>query len=377
MHVLVTGATGFVGRALCRQLVAGGHRFSAVSRAPEGAMQSLDGCHAALSWEQLNAPGALDGVDAVVHLAGESVSGRWSAAKRERVRQTRLGPTRSLVEAINRAQPRPHTLVSASGIGFYGEGGERELTEQAPAGDDYFADLCVEWEAAASTADTRVVLARFGIVLGLGGGAVASMLLPARLGLGGPLGSGRQWWSWVHLEDVAAAIIHALLDESLRGPVNVVAPSPVRQADFATVLGACLGRPGVLPAPSVAIRLVLGTFAAEILASKRVLPKALSASGFEYAHPELKAALSDVVGQPSRPSFWLPLLASLTLGLAPFAPEPHLVGKARWVLGGAHGMGTNDWLDMLMHGAPWVWLAWSCTLLAGAAWTARRAATVR
>jgi uncharacterized protein (TIGR01777 family) len=382
MHVLVTGATGFVGQALCARLHSAGHQVSVVSRSPEKAKQRLSSVVGAISWEQLAEPGALGGIDTVVHLAGETVTGRWTAAKHERVRQSRIRTTGAVVSAILAADSPPTVLVSASGIGFYGDGAEQVLTEESPPGDDFFSRLCVDWEAEAlraTDAGTRVVLARLGIVLGVGGGAVGAMLRPARLGLNGPLGTGEQWWSWIHLRDVVDALCHLLRTSSVHGPVNLVAPAPVRQRDFAAALGVALGAPSVLPAPAFALRLVLGTFAEEVLSSKRVHPAALLEAGYQHVHPGLGAALSSVLGAPKRPSAWLPAIAAATLGMAPFGLgmtlseyEPHILGKLRWVLGGAVGMAPSDWLDLMMHAAPWVWLSWVIAYRLGAAWTRRQ-----
>lgn len=380
MHVLVTGATGFVGRALCARLHSAGHQISVVSRSPEKAKMRLPDVAGAISWEQLAEPGALGGIDAVVHLAGETVTGRWTAAKHERVRESRIRTTGAVVSAIIAADSSPEVLISASGIGLYGDGGDEVLTEDASPGDDFFARLCVDWEAEAqraTEAGTRVVLARLGIVLGLGGGAVGAMLRPARLGLGGPLGRGDQWWSWIHLTDVVDALVHLLGTPTVQGPVNLVAPQPVRQRDFAGVLGVTLGAPGLLPAPAVVLRLVLGTFAEEVLSSKRVHPAALLDAGYRHVHKDLGAALSSFLGPPRRPNIVLPALAVATLGLAPSGlgltgEEPHMLGKLLWLLGGGVGMARMDWLDLMMHAAPWVWLTWVIAHRLGAAWTRRR-----
>jgi uncharacterized protein (TIGR01777 family) len=374
MRVLVTGGTGFVGRALCKRLHEAGNQVTVVSRSPARARQTLDRTAEAISWEDLDVPGLMDGMDAVVHLAGETVTGRWNEAKRRLVMDSRLEGTRRVVNAIKAASQPPEVLVSASGIGFYGEGGEAELSEEAPPGTDYFARLCVDWEREALCAEEagcRVVVVRLGIVLGLGGGAVGAMLGPARLGLGGPLGSGQQWWSWIHLEDAASGIEHALFTPSLRGPVNLVAPAPIRQRDFARALGVALGRPGIVPAPALALRLMLGTFAEEILGSKRVRPERLMRTDFSYRFGDLTGAFSSLFGPPKHPSPWLPLLGAASLGLAPFSPEPHVLGKLKWVLGGAHGMHAVDWLDLGMHASPWLWLFAVLALRGGALWTAR------
>ena len=374
MHVLITGATGFVGRSLCRHLAADGHQITAVSRTPVRVKERVPEVTAAIDWEGLQKPGALDGVDAVVHLAGETVTGRWNAKKHQQVRDSRVAGTRLVVDAIRRSEHAPEVLVSASGIGFYGEGGETELNEDAAVGDDYFAQVCADWEAeAAKVGDSgcRVVMARLGIVVGLGGGAIGSMLLPAKLGLNGPLGSGRQWWSWIHLDDCVGALAYALTTPELNGPVNIVAPESTRQADFARAMGVALNRPSVLPAPAFALRMILGTFATEILSSKRVRSRKLTESGFVHRFPDVGTALQDVLGESSRMSLLLPAVAAGTLGMAPYSPEPHIVGKMAWLIGGAQGMATVDIFDLFMHATPWLWLSAVVLLRLGAAWTAR------
>ena len=292
MRVLLTGATGFVGRALTLRLHGDGHEVIAVSRSPDQA-GALPGVSGAVDWDGL-ASAFDEPVDGVIHLAGETVQGRWNQAKIQAVRDSRLTTTAAVVEAIARAPTAPRVFLSASGIGYYGEGGENKLNESAPPGEDYFANLCVEWEAQAMGARThgcRVVLLRFGIVLGPGGGALDVMLPPAKWGVSGPLGGGRQWWSWISMEDVVAAILHGIKTPAVEGPVNMVAPSPIRQKDFNEVLCRLLRRPSWIPAPAFGLRLVLGQFADEVLASKRVTPEVLAATGFEWAIPDLDQAL--------------------------------------------------------------------------------------
>ena len=292
MRVLVTGASGFIGSALVARLVDGGHHVVAVSRTPERTAEEL-AIADAVDWDGLTH--AFDtGIDAVVHLAGESVQGLWVAGKAGRVSGSRLTCTRQLVDAISQAASPPSVVLSASGIGLYGEGGENELDELAAAGDDFFANLCVDWENMAAeleSATCRVGMLRFGIVLGSGGGALKTMLLPTKMGFAGPLGSGKQWWSWVSLADATAAIVFALDNPNMVGPINIVAPQPVRQAEFQQTLSRAVNRPSFMPAPAFALRAVLGTFAEEVLSSKRVLPKRLTEAGFEWQLSELEDAI--------------------------------------------------------------------------------------
>lgn len=300
MRVLVTGATGFIGRLVCARLADRGHQLVVLSRNPEAARDKLHGVVAAYRWEATEGPPpgeAVAGLDAVVHLAGVSVVGRWSAEHRRAIHDSRVDGTRNLVAALAMAAKPPGVMVSASAIGYYGDRGDAVLDEEAEPGNDFLATVCRGWEAEARQAEqlgTNVVRLRFGIVLGDTGGALDKMLLPARLGLGGPLGTGRQWWSWVHVDDVLGLIEHAL-DQDVSVALNATAPSPIRQRDFARALGAVLKRPAFLPAPAFALRLVLGGFANELLGSKRVLPESTLATGYAFRFPELHAALEDLL----------------------------------------------------------------------------------
>jgi uncharacterized protein (TIGR01777 family) len=294
MRIVLTGATGFLGSALTAKLLSDGHSVVAVSRSPQKAIDRL-GVESAVSWDALDEAFSSP-VDAVVHLAGETVQGRWNARKIEEVRASRLTTTAKVVEAIDRAATQPKVLISASGIGFYGDAADAELRESSPPGDDYFAELCVEWESLAASAPCRVALMRFGIILGRDGGALNVMLLPAKAGISGPLGGGQQWWSWVSLDDAVGSIVHALHAENVNGPVNVVSPEPVRQKQFNAVLCRKLNRPAFVPAPAFALKLVLGMFATEVLSSKRVIPHALTSSGYQWVHSDLESALSAALG---------------------------------------------------------------------------------
>ncbi len=301
MRILVTGATGFVGRRLCRVLSQAGHELVALSRDPESARRRVPELRQAFAWNPISdvpTSESLDGVDSVVHLAGETVTGRWTSRKREAIRDSRVGGTRNLMKALAQSKSRPRSMVAASAIGYYGDRDDLELREDSASGDDFLADVCRAWEGESLRAQDlgiRIVQLRIGIVLGSGGGAMQAMLLPARLGLGGPLGSGRQWWSWIHLEDLVAAARLCLEDEELQGPVNATAPNPSRQRDFAKALGRVLSRPAFLPAPVFMLKIVLGGFAAELLSSKRVLPGRLQKAGFGFRLPELGPALEAVV----------------------------------------------------------------------------------
>jgi uncharacterized protein (TIGR01777 family) len=246
-------------------------------------------------------------VDAVIHLAGENVGARWTAARKRRIRDSRIRGTRVLTEALARVRHRPRVLVSASAIGIYGNRGDEVLTENSPPNEavpDFLMEVAEAWEAAADparAAGIRVVHPRFGLVLTPAGGALGKMLLPFRLGLGGRLGSGDQWISWISIDDVVGAILHVLLAESFSGPVNLVAPEPVRNRDFTTILARVLSRPALLPVPAAALRLAMGEMAtATLLSSIRVVPKRLLASGYRFQHLDLETALEAMLGSAAR-----------------------------------------------------------------------------
>jgi uncharacterized protein (TIGR01777 family) len=298
LHVAVTGASGLIGSALTRQLALDNHRVSRLVRRAAGPGE--------ISWDPLTGrldPNDLDGLDAVVHLAGESVGRRWTRARKARIRDSRIQGTRVLSEALARTRRQPPVLVCASAIGVYGSRGDEILTESSAPGprEDFLADVGQEWENAAAparTAGIRVVHSRFGVVLSPCGGALGKMLVPFRLGLGGRLGDGSQWMSWISIDDVVGALLHLVLDETLSGPVNVTAPEPVRNRDFTRTLGRVLSRPTPFPVPSIALRLVLGEMAdSTLLASARVLPERLLASGYRFSHPDPETALRHVLRQ--------------------------------------------------------------------------------
>lgn len=245
---------------------------------------------------------ALEGADAVVHLAGATIAGRFTKRHRRAVRESRIRGTRLLARTIASLERKPQVLVSASAMGIYGDRGDELLDETKPPGEGFLADVARQWEAEtapAAEAGIRVVLVRTGLVLAAGGGALPPLLTPARLGLGGPLGSGRQWWSWVAIDDVLAAYAFAIATPALAGPVNLAAPAAVRQAEFARVLGRVLGRPAFLPAPAFALRLLLGRGMADslLLASAHLAPAALTAAGFRFRFETLEPALRHVLGR--------------------------------------------------------------------------------
>jgi uncharacterized protein (TIGR01777 family) len=303
MKVLVTGATGFIGRRLVEEFHRQGHALVALSRDPAAARRDVPALEKAFAWNPLRdvpPAEAFSGVDAVVHLAGESVSGRWNDQKKQSIRDSRIVGTANLVKAIVRLERKPQAMVSASAIGYYGDRGDEELTEESPPGDDFLAEVCQQWEKEAGKVEwggVRSARVRTGIVLGPGGGALGAMLLPFRLGAGGPLGSGRQWWSWIHRDDLIALIQFLIGHPDFSGSVNGVSPGVVRQKEFAKVLGRVLWRPAWTPAPAFALKIVLGGFSSELLSSKCVLPKTAQALGFSFRYPELEPALRQALGR--------------------------------------------------------------------------------
>ena len=298
MRVVVAGGTGFLGRALAPALLGKGHEVVVVTRDPARA-SLLAGARAA-SWADL--PRVVDGAGAVVNLAGETISRRWTASAKERIVASRVEAAARVGEALRAASARPAVLLNASAVGFYGDRGDEELSESSGAGGGFLAETVVEWESAARRAapeGVRLVLPRIGIVLGEEGGALAKMLPPFRLGLGGPLGSGRQWMPWIHRDDLVSLVVEALGDHRFEGPVNAVAPAPVTMREFAATLGRVLRRPAVAPAPAFAIRAALGEMSGLVLEGQRALPAKALSLGFRFRFERLEPALRDLLA-PAR-----------------------------------------------------------------------------
>jgi len=292
VNVLVAGGTGFVGRRLTAALLKRGDVVTVITRDPAGARTR-------------GVPGAdyrgwlpeLDGYDAVVNLAGEPIfARRWNAAVKQELHDSRILGTRRIVEALRAAQRGPAVLVNASAVGFYGDRGEEPLPESAGPGGDFMATLCSAWEAEAARSPVRTVVLRIGIVLGEGGGALASMLPIFRLGLGGPIGLGRQWFSWVHVDDLVSLILFAIDEPSARGPINATSPGVVRNAAFTRALGRALHRPTLFPVPPLALRVKFGPVAEVLTGSQRCLPEASARLGFGFRQAEIGPALLDVLG---------------------------------------------------------------------------------
>lgn len=294
MKVAVTGSTGLLGEALVSALQSAGHEVVRVVRRDPGPGE--------VRWDpnqdSIDAEG-LAGIDAGVHLAGENIASRWNAKKKKRILNSRILGTRLFCDTLADLQPKPGVLVSASAIGYYGDRGNQELTESDPPGRGFLAKVCREWEAAtmpAADRGIRVVMPRIGAVLTPRGGALAQMLTPFKLGLGGKLGSGRQYMSWITLDDVVRVILFALENENLDGPVNATAPEAVTNATFTKALGRALGRPTIFPMPAFVARTIFGEMADEVLlASARVRPERLSQEGFEFKHASVEPALRELL----------------------------------------------------------------------------------
>jgi uncharacterized protein len=295
--VAVTGASGLIGTALTAALEKRGDRVVPVGRRPPAGGVAWDPVARRID------TAALEGIDAVVHLAGERIDGRWTASKRRRILDSRVEGTQVLAEALSGLDRPPSVVVSASAVGFYGDRGDEVLTEDSEPGTGFLAEVCEQWEAAAApiaSPDTRLVLARTGIVCTPDGGALGRMLALTRLGLGGRLGHGRQWWPWITLEDEIRALLH-LLDTPVAGPANLVAPGTCRNVEFVRELARALRRPAVLPAPALVLRAVLGEMAdGLLLASTRVRPVGLEDSGFTFRSPDLTSAIAELLssGRP-------------------------------------------------------------------------------
>jgi uncharacterized protein len=301
MKILVTGATGLIGRSLCRALTDDGHAVAAVSRSPV----KPRGLAVAevFRWDPQNGRlphAALDGVDAVVNLTGEPLDARrWSDQQKRLIRDSRIVTTRNLVEGLGSVDRKPAVLVSGSAVGFYGDRGDEQLEETSPAGHGFMSEVCEEWEREAARATelgVRVVQVRTGVVLSAEGGALKKMLAPFKLGLGGPLGSGKQWFPWIHVKDIIGIFRHAVLTATLAGPVNGVAPEPVTNREFTRELGRAVHRPAFLPVPEMALRVLMGEMSAVLFGSQRVVPKAALASGYEFHYPLLESALANLLG---------------------------------------------------------------------------------
>ena len=298
MNILVTGASGLIGTALVSSLASSGHEVTRLVRGQPPSEERT------ARWDPMAGTietGAIEGVDAVVHLAGENIAERWTPAKKAKIRDSRVKGTQLLCETLTRLSSPPKTLVSASAVGYYGDRGDVILTEDSPPGQGFLSEVCRAWEAATAPArqhGIRVVQLRLGVVLSANGGALAKILPPFRLGLGGVLGSGQHYMSWIALDDAVGAIQHAIATDALQGPTNAAAPRAVTNQEFTKTLGKVLGRPTAIPLPAFAARLMFGEMADEVLlASARIQPTKLVASGYQFRYPELEGALRHVLAR--------------------------------------------------------------------------------
>jgi uncharacterized protein (TIGR01777 family) len=301
MRIAVTGATGLIGARLVRELADRGDTVTVLSRAPGRAREALG--VEAVGWEPQDAAApaeALSGRDAVVHLAGENIAQRWSEEAKRRIRDSREVGTRNLVAGLRAADPRPRVLVSVSAVGYYGSRADEELDESAPPGTGFLAEVCVAWERearAAAELGVRVATPRNGVVLDATGGALAKMLPPFRLGVGGPVAGGRQWVPWIHAEDAVGMMVAALDDERWSGPFNAVGPTPVTNREFSHALGRALRRPALAPVPALAVRLLYGDMAELVCDGQRALPGRARELSYAYRHPQLDEALRSALGR--------------------------------------------------------------------------------
>lgn len=297
MKVAISGASGLIGTALRSSLTGDGHEIVALTR--QATLPPLE----TITWDVDNGrfdASRLEGIDAVIHLSGEPVAQRWNEAKKQAIRDSRIRGTKLLVEGLKTLKNPPKLLVSASAVGFYGDGGDTELDESAPPGEGFLPSVCHEWEKATMEAlglGIRAVCMRIGIVLSTQGGALAQMLLPFKLGVGGPIGSGRQWMPWVHIDDIVGAFRYTIANDDLVGAVNGTSPNPATNAEFTKALGRALHRPAFIPVPAFGLELLFGEMSQILLEGQRAIPQKLQFAGYEFKYPRLDDALEDVLSQ--------------------------------------------------------------------------------
>lgn len=301
MKIAIAGATGFIGKRLVRRLEDLGHEYTIITRGKARAANVFPIAANIIEWDPPNKgvePSQLSGLDALINLTGTTVSQRWTKRVKRDIRESRVDTTRLLTTALINCHEPPLVFVNASAIGFYGSNPSSDLNETSPPGSGLLSEICQDWEAEskrASVAGIRTINARIGIVLGTEGGALKSMLLPFKCGLGGPIGSGKQWMSWIHIDDVTALMIEAITNVQISGPLNLTAPEPVTNRNFAKTLGQVLGRPAILPTPVFALKLLFGDFAQILGSGQRVLPAEALSKGYQFRFPRLKEALKDLV----------------------------------------------------------------------------------
>ena len=300
MKIFITGGTGFVGRHLVSRFIGEGHTVTVLSRSEKGSGRLPGGTSIVLgdpteagAWQD-----SVKGQDCIINLAGTSLFSRWTPEAKKLIRESRISTTRNIVDAIEPSEGKDVALFSTSAVGYYGFHGDEELAEESPPGDDFLARVAVEWENEALRAEergTRVVITRFGIVLGEKGGALGQMISIFRKYLGGPLGSGKQWFSWIHMGDLVGAFIFLMAHREISGPVNLTSPTPIRNEELAMALGKVMHRPSFLPAPGFMLKLLLGEFGSVLLEGQRVIPRKLLDSGYAFIYPEIEGALQSLI----------------------------------------------------------------------------------
>ncbi len=301
MEILITGATGLIGRELCRELLASGHSITVLSRNPQKAKKALKDA-TVLDWNTLN-DNSLGAIDCVINLAGESIgTGRWTTKKKQLIFNSRINTTKAIVTAIRKGAIKPKMLVNASAIGYYGPQGNKKIDEQYPAGDDFLATVCKAWEYEAYKAEelgVGVAAIRTGVVLSKDADALKKMMLPFKFYCGGPVGTGQQWLSWIHISDLVKIFMH-VIKKGITGPVNAAGPEPIKMRDFSGILGKVMKRPSWFPVPTPVLRLALGEQADLLVNSQRVFPKTIIAAGYEFLFPTVEAALKDIICHQSK-----------------------------------------------------------------------------
>jgi len=368
MKILITGATGFVGRQVVLHLRDRGYAVAVLTRDAEKAPVRLPIACPVFSWPNVDQPPpreAFAGVDAVVHLAGENIINRWTASRKKKIIKSRVESTRQLVVAMQNLDRQPKVFVCASAVGYYGDRGDESLDESSDPGEGFLSDLCRQWEEAASPAEEsgiRVVSLRIGVVLGQDGGALQPMLPPFRLGLGGKVGSGRQWMSWIHVRDLAGLVLHAIETESVKGPLNAVSPQPVPNVEFTQTLAAVLKRPHLFPVPGFILKILMGEASQVVLTSQRVIAR--KADGYEFVFPELKAAFEDICGREDHELLleqWVPRPIHEVFGFFSDAKNlelltpPHLKFKVLNSSTDSLQAGTLIDYKLQLHGIPFRW----------------------
>lgn len=303
MKVIITGGTGLIGRALAHSLIKDGHQVVVLTRNPKKKVDGLPGVRL-VKWNGKSGDGwykELERADAIVNMAGESIApqaGRWNAERKKRIKQSRIDASKAVVDAISRVSEKPDVLIQGSAVGFYGTHDDQLITEVAPAGNDFLAEVVKEWEMASQPVEAmgvRRVLARTGVVLAAEGGSLPVLTLPFKLFVGGPVGSGRQYMPWIHLEDQVNALRFLIENNEIDGPVNLTAPNPVTNKEFGQVMGQVLGRPSFFPTPGFMIQLLLGEASTLALDGQRAVPHALQKAGYNFKYTDLKSALSDLL----------------------------------------------------------------------------------